>query len=146
MPSKAQPQDGERFRRAVGALARWASREDVRKRLHAGFDLPQTAWWLLQRVADEPSRGSDLAQWQGVDPSTITPQMQRLATAGLVERRRDPDDGRAFVWVATDRGQTALRTGQAAGALVFEEIIGEWSARDREAFLKALERFAGDLR
>jgi DNA-binding MarR family transcriptional regulator len=146
MPSKTQPQDGERFRRAVGALARWASREDVRRRLHAGFDLPQTAWWLLQRVADEPARGSDLAHWQGVDPSTITPQMQRLATAGLVERRRDPDDGRAVVWAATEEGRTALQTGQAAGAQVFDDLLGEWSRADRDAFLAALERFAAGLR
>jgi DNA-binding MarR family transcriptional regulator len=146
VPTTPQPEPGARLAATVAALARWSSREDVRRRIHAGFELPETAWWLLQRLADEPARASDLAVWQGVDRSTITPQVQRLADAGLIERRPDPHDGRAVTLAVTAKGRAAVRRSTAAGAEVFGELLAGWDPGDREAFVAAAERFAAGLR
>ncbi|MEO5825309.1 MAG: MarR family transcriptional regulator [Gemmatimonadales bacterium] len=57
--------------------------------VHAGQDM------LLCEVWEEPGlRQAALATRLGVEAATITRMVQRLERGGLVERRRDPHDGR----------------------------------------------------
>src|SRR5919107_1853678 len=99
--------------RAVPMLSRWFTRSDVRRSMLADTDsaLSATDAWLLGRITDTgPVRLSELADWQEVDRSTMTTQVRRLETQGLVSRVADPDDGRAVLIRATAAG--AARHGQ----------------------------------
>ncbi len=59
--------------------------------LHAGQDA------LLLLVWDQPGlRQAALAQRLGVEPPTVSRMLERLERAGLVQRRRDPHDGRLW--------------------------------------------------
>ena len=55
-----------------------------------------------------PRRVSDIGHALLLEPATLSPLLERLESAGLVTRERDPDDGRALAVGLTDAGQ-ALR-------------------------------------
>ena len=55
-----------------------------------------------------PRRLRDLADALYLEPATLSPLLKRLEAAGLIERRRDPDDDRALAVSLTPAG-VALR-------------------------------------
>lgn len=119
--------------RAVPMLVRWFTRSDVRRRMLADTDpvLSATDAWLLGRIADTgPSRLSELADWQEVDRSTMTMQVRRLETMGLVSRATDPSDGRATLVKATHAGAARHRRTKRTARGVYEGLLADWSDDD----------------
>jgi len=55
-----------------------------------------------------PRRLRELADALYLEPATLSPLLKRLESAGLIERRRDPDDDRALAVSLTPAG-VALR-------------------------------------
>jgi DNA-binding MarR family transcriptional regulator len=55
-----------------------------------------------------PRRLRELADALYLEPATLSPLLKRLEAAGLIERRRDPDDDRALAVSLTPAG-VALR-------------------------------------
>jgi DNA-binding MarR family transcriptional regulator len=119
--------------RAVPMLVRWFTRSDVRRAMLADAEpaLSATDAWLLGRIADTgPVRLSALADWQEVDRSTMTTQVRRLESMGLVSRAPDPADGRAVLVKATGPGEARhARTKETARA-VYEAFLSDWSEDD----------------
>lgn len=132
----------------MSQVVRWASRTDVRRELWgaAGRDLSPTDLWLLDAIeANGPVRASSLAEWQGVDKSTITPQIRRLEDRELIARRPDPADRRAVLLTVTPRGRRLRRTLRAHSAAVFDRALQDWSATDRDALAALLGRLVDRL-
>ncbi|MCA9723244.1 MAG: MarR family winged helix-turn-helix transcriptional regulator [Gemmatimonadales bacterium] len=68
--------------------------------LHPGQDA------LLCEIWDAPGLGqSVLADRLGVEPPTVARMVRRLERAGLLERRRDPDDARSRTVYPTPRSR-----------------------------------------
>jgi DNA-binding MarR family transcriptional regulator len=133
---------------SLSAVLRWSSRHEVRRELWGceGAELSPTDVWLLDAIEQRgPVRISDLAAWQGVDKSTVTPQVRRLEEAGLVVRHADPDDGRAALLTLTARGRRTRRRVGVAGARMLDERLAAWSERDRRALSSLLGRFVRDV-
>jgi DNA-binding MarR family transcriptional regulator len=63
---------------------------------------------MLALWENSPRRVRELADALFLEPATLSPLLKRLEAAGLLERRRDPDDDRALAVSLTDAGQ-ALR-------------------------------------
>ncbi|MDU0292804.1 MarR family transcriptional regulator [Saccharothrix longispora] len=91
-----------------------------------------------------PARSSALAEAVFSDPSTVSRQVATLVKEGLVERRADPEDGRASVLAVTDAGGRLLdeRRRQRNQALV--RLFADWEPQDRLRFIEYFERFVGD--
>ena len=53
----------------------------------------------------EPLRVNELADRLSLEPATLSPLLKRLEAAGLVVRRRDPDDERAVAVTLTPAGR-----------------------------------------
>jgi len=53
---------------------------------------------------------TDIASELGLDQSAITTMLNRMEQNGLIERRRDPNDGRSRLVYLTRRGETTLRS------------------------------------
>jgi DNA-binding MarR family transcriptional regulator len=119
--------------RAVPMLVRWFTRSDVRRSMLAHTDpaLSATDAWLLGRITDTgPVRLSQLADWQEVDRSTMTTQVRRLETLGLVARAPDPRDGRAILVRATRAGAARHRRTKQTARAVYEKLLANWTDDD----------------
>ena len=70
-----------------------------------GGSLP--VWLILSSLtaADWPAQAG-LAASLGIEGATLTRHLDRMEEAGLLRRRRDPDDRRAVRLELTDRGRT----------------------------------------
>ena len=139
---------GPRVADAIAVILRMSTRADVRRAVTgpSGQENSPTDHWLLRAIVERGTvRMSDLAAWQGVDKSTITPQVRRLEVRGLVERQVDPGDRRVSLLSATEQGRTVVTTAQEAGASFFDAVLAEWSELDRETLATLLGRFAAGL-
>ncbi|XVV04196.1 MarR family winged helix-turn-helix transcriptional regulator [Actinosynnema sp. CA-248983] len=91
-----------------------------------------------------PSRSSALAEAVFSDPSTVSRQVATLVKEGWVERRADPDDGRASVLAVTDAGKRLLDERRAQRNQAIARMLADWSEADLTAFIDHFERFVGD--
>jgi DNA-binding MarR family transcriptional regulator len=98
---------------------------------HTDPALSATDAWLLGRITDTgPVRLSQLADWQEVDRSTMTTQVRRLETLGLVARTPDPSDGRAVLVRATRAGAARHRRTKQTARAVYEKLLANWTDDD----------------
>jgi DNA-binding MarR family transcriptional regulator len=102
--------------------------------------------WLLGTIAAAGTmRVSEVARMQGVDKSTISPQLRRLEQRGLLARTTDPSDGRVVLVTATDEGRRWNEELAATGAAVFADALRGWPAEDVAALATLLTRLADHL-
>ncbi len=110
------------------------------------IELDRSAYGIMCRLADEgPSRLGVLAQAFGLDPSTITRQVQSLEAGGFVERTTDPTDRRASILVLSDVGETVLRNTREYRRGRLREVLNDWSDADQEELGRLLEKFNTSL-
>jgi DNA-binding MarR family transcriptional regulator len=109
--SVATPPELDPGRTAV-ALSTALSRLRSRLRLEGGtFETGLTITQLsaLQRVIDNgPVAGAALAQAEHIRPQSMWEIIAVLSKEGLVERRRDPSDGRKLLVAATRKGEQLI--------------------------------------
>jgi DNA-binding MarR family transcriptional regulator len=105
------------------------------------MDLDRSAYGILCRLADEgPQRLGLLATAFGLDPSTITRQVQALEKADLVRRRPDADDRRASILDLTEEGRTVLEHTRAYRRRRLEELLDDWAETDRNELARLLTK------
>ena len=131
-----------------------------------GFLLSDTAR-LLRRRFDERARssGASVAQWrvlktlhrhpglnQGqlaehleVEPITACRMIDRLEESGLVERRRDPADRRAWRIHLTEKASPMLDDLQELAGIFMEETLQGLSPAAREQLAGTLEAIRDNL-
>ncbi|ONI81852.1 MarR family transcriptional regulator [Saccharothrix sp. ALI-22-I] len=91
-----------------------------------------------------PSRSSALAEAVFSDPSTVSRQVATLVKDGLVERRADPEDGRASVLAVTEAGARLLQERRTQRNVVLARLFTDWSTQEWDQFIEYFERFVGD--
>lgn len=98
----------------------------LRRRIRAAGDpaelsLPQSS--VLARLIDEDGlTTADLAYVEGIRHQSMAATVAGLADRGLVERRRDPGDGRRMLIALTAEGRRRAEEGRQAR--------GEWLAAE----------------
>jgi DNA-binding MarR family transcriptional regulator len=120
------------LRVAVGLLVR-----KMRQPLHEG-ELTITESSALGRLErGGPATSSDLARTDRISPQSMGVTVAALLERGLIERSRDPEDGRRIVLSITEAGRRTVhdkrgaRTEQIAAALrngFSEDELGELMA------------------
>ena len=109
----------------------------------AGYDVTVAQSRLAQRIADEGSRLTELADRAQVTKQTASLLVAALEREGLVERVPDPSDGRARLIRMSARGREAA--GQAMQVVIgveqeWAEHLGpELAGQLREGLLKLRE-------
>jgi DNA-binding MarR family transcriptional regulator len=122
-------------------LARWAFDRQVRE---IGVTGPQARLLLLlNRFAGENQ--SFYAERLEVEPITLCRMVDRLEEGGLIERRRDPADRRAWRLHLTPKSrQTMERLQQRIDSLV-DEMLAGLSAAERNELERLLKAIGSNL-
>jgi DNA-binding MarR family transcriptional regulator len=105
-------------------------------------EIDRSGYGIMCRLVDEgPQRLGALAQSFGLDPSTITRQVQSLEQSGWVARRPDPADRRASLLDVTPEGSAVLVETRERRRTWLRDALQDWPERDRDEFGRLLERF-----
>lgn len=106
---------------------------------HAAFPI------IARLVVGGPARASTLADCLHSDVSTISRQTSALVHAGLIERRADPDDGRACLLAPTPKGEELYERVRELRNKWFAETLGDWKPDDIARLTDLLGRLNADL-
>ena len=113
---------------------------------HGNITLERSAYGIMCKLADEgPQRLGALAVAFGLDPSTITRQVQDLERNGLVAREDHPLDGRVSVLRMTASGRQVLRKSRRHRRARLQKALSEWSAADLTDLGRLLKEFNASL-
>ena len=115
-----------------------------------GAELPRPDFLVLARLAASTRDGdvcrlSDLAQAEGLDPSTMSRRIASLTDRGLVERAPDPDDRRAHQLRLTPEGVRALEAERARRVGVITDALADWDEADKEQLAGLLAQLTDSL-
>lgn len=118
----------------------------IKSRVTTGPEGDHSPLFLLVKLVHHgPSRASDLAEQVCADPSTVSRQVAWLVKAGLVERRADPDDGRASILVPTELGHRRVAEHSERRATTLLPVISDWTPRDRADFLRLVTKYTAGI-
>jgi DNA-binding MarR family transcriptional regulator len=138
---------GEDLMRVVGQL-----RRSVRRRVRQDWPhapLPETHLELLRLVSERPGlRVQEAAAALRLAPNTVSTLVNKLVSAGLLERRRDRRDGRAARLHLTGAAVQRIAAWRDRRQALVAQAMGSLAAADREAIadaLPALRRLADTL-
>ncbi|WP_417621787.1 MarR family winged helix-turn-helix transcriptional regulator [Parasphingorhabdus sp.] len=133
---------------AIGFLvhdtARLFRRELNERMRHSGVTGLQ--WRLLAYLArNEGTNQVKLAEFLEVEPITLSRMIDRLADAGLLSRRRDPDDRRAWCLFLEAKALPLIDELRTAATLLAEEAQDGLSADERAQLAGYVERLRQNL-
>ena len=96
---------------------------------------------LLDWIAASPGCGiQEIAAGLGVTSPTVSVGVRRLEEAGLLERRPDPQDGRAIQIFLTAQGETLRRQVQEFRQRKVQRLLASLTPQEQETLLDLLER------
>lgn len=96
---------------------------------------------LLDYIAASPGCGiQEVATGLDLATPTISVSVRRLEQAGLVERRPDPEDGRAVQLFLTAEGQALCRRAYAFRQDKMRRLLQGLTGEERATLLRLLER------
>ncbi|MFD9940506.1 MarR family winged helix-turn-helix transcriptional regulator [Nonomuraea sp. NPDC059023] len=133
------------FRSVVSTLKR-AKTHDMMGTV-AGMRVDQPDAQVLIHLLDsgEPRRVGAIAQALHVESPHVTRTVTKLERQGLLERVRDPDDGRAWrIWLTprgTDVAQVCLRV----NLELFETAMAAWDPQDRADLTRLLGKLSTEM-
>lgn len=93
--------------------------------------------YVLQRVAAGTNRGVDLARRARVSPATMSGLLDRLVSAGLVQREPHPDDRRAYAVSISERGRAVLDATERRLIDGVDSLLDALPDEDRDAVARA---------
>jgi DNA-binding MarR family transcriptional regulator len=109
-------------------------------------NLERSAYGIMCKLADEgPQRLGALATAFGLDPSTITRQVQALEENRLAERTTDPTDRRASILDLTQTGRDILDRTRSHRRSKLQAALSDWSDADLDDFGRLLKEFNASL-
>jgi DNA-binding MarR family transcriptional regulator len=106
----------------------------------------RSQWQVLTILArQEGIRQVSLSEILEVEPITVCRMVDRLAESGLVERRSNPKDRRAWKLYLTARAYDLLTTLRPIADRLFAEALDGVGDTDRAVFYATLERIRHNL-
>lgn len=115
----------------------------------AGFDITLAQARIAQRIGENGTRLTDLAEQAQVTKQTAGFLVDHMERAGYVERTPDPDDGRARLIRLAPRGVRAAAVANAEAARVereWSDHLGEDTYRDLRDALRRLREITDPYR
>ncbi|HEU0065924.1 MAG TPA: MarR family transcriptional regulator [Sphingomonas sp.] len=128
----------------IGDVSRLMRRRFDDRARQLGVTRPQ--WRTLVTLArEEGLQQAALAERIEVEPITLCRMIDRMAEAGLVERRRDPADRRAWNIYLTERSRPLIEQLRAIADDVVDASLDGIAPPERAALNDALARIRANL-
>jgi DNA-binding MarR family transcriptional regulator len=109
----------------------------------AGIELDRALFPLLVRIDRRGPIGVvELAELAGRDHSTVSRQVAKLESLGLVSRYPDPKDRRVRVAAVTAKAKALTEALDAARERLWTEALSSWSPADRKALSRLVRKLA----
>lgn len=115
------------------------------QRLKRQLGPSSTSVALLKSLCEGDARLGDLAVRLCIAPSVVSRVVVPLEAEGLVERRHDPDDARAYLLALTPDGRAVLADIRHQQSAMFAELIADWPEDDVRAAIRVCERLDAAL-
>jgi DNA-binding MarR family transcriptional regulator len=128
----------------VGSLSRLLRRA-YRQRLEGSSLTLAQARVLIYVSRNEGIRQVDLAEMLEVQPITVARLIDHLAAAGLLERRSDPGDRRAYQVVLTPAAGPALAAIAKVAAEIEAEVLRDLDEQQVAIFFSSLRQIRDKL-
>ncbi len=110
MSAAPRPESLTRLEQEVGVLVRRIRRVIAERAGSVHPELQPASYLMLSHVAEHgPMRASTVADLFSIDKGAISRQVTHLMELGLVEKSRDPEDGRAWLLSATADARARLQ-------------------------------------
>jgi DNA-binding MarR family transcriptional regulator len=112
----------------------------------AGVWLDRALFPLLVRIQRRgPLSVGELADLVGRDYTTVSRQVTKLESLGLITRQSGKTDRRVTEAVATQKGQAVSELFDAARERLAQRALADWSERDLQELTRLLRRFTDNL-
>lgn len=112
----------------------------------AALGATRAQWRVLARLArTDGARQVDLAEALDVEPISLCRMVDRLEDAGLVERRRDERDGRAWNIFLTDKARPLIEQLRLLGDRFHEDALRGISSAEITAARDVFARIRANL-
>ncbi len=126
---------------------------DVSRLLRRSFDdrargigVTRPQWRMLSTLKrHEGSNQGALADLMEVEPITLCRMVDRLEETGLVERRANPADRRAWQLYVTDKGHALMDELHPLALSLFDDALNGLDESDRHGLFAALEQVRANL-
>ena len=113
----------------------------------AGISLDRALFPLLVRVGKRGPIGVvELADMAGRDHTTVSRQVARLESLGLVARKADAADKRVRAVAITKKGLVMTRALDKAREKIAAPVLADWSEADRKTLIRLLRRLVDGAR
>ena len=136
------------------SLLVWDVARLIRKALDARateLDLTSAQWHVLstlarcQKLGESPLNQASLAELLDIEPITLSRQIDRLTAAGMIERRPDPSDRRAYLLHLTEKAWPVVMAFRDIATEVLNDALAGINEREIEALTDALERIRANI-
>lgn len=142
MPKSTEPQDTFGF--LIHDVARLL-RKNFNRRVQS-FGLTQEQCRVIVHLSrQEGIQQVDLAERLEIKPITLARLLDKLEENGLIERRRNPDDRRAFCLYLTRAGHPVLKKILAIGAATRADADKDISVAELDKLFSVLSRLKANL-
>jgi DNA-binding MarR family transcriptional regulator len=112
----------------------------------AGVSLDRALFPLLIVIERKGPLGVvELSELVGRDYTTVSRQIAKLSTLGLINRRPSKTDQRVRQAVITAKGKQMTSAIDSARERMATSVFAKWSKRDLQDLVRLLRRFADDL-
>lgn len=154
MPRQNKVQDAhisERMKELHGALISIVStlnrpRNDEQLIAKAGVRLDRALFSVLVGIERlGPIGVVNLAEVSGRDYTTVSRQVAKLESLGLVKRRESPVDRRVREAVISPKGKAMTDRIDAARERMGNEVFKDWSSDELDVFVRLIRKFADAL-
>ncbi|MGN6246619.1 MAG: MarR family winged helix-turn-helix transcriptional regulator [Motilibacteraceae bacterium] len=130
--------------RSMSGLFRLTNK--MKAHLAATGQVDWTLFPLLVRLEEHGElRVSALAESVHADISTVSRHVAALVELGWVEKRRDPDDGRASTLAITEEGLAAVRRNRTQRDAMLAEVVADWDPADVDRLAGLLARLVDGM-
>lgn len=145
-PTEEEMQDADDLGLQLVRLGRMMAHAKARFLRRNDDGLETAAYVLLVHLlGDGPQRTTALADAVHSDTSTVSRQIAALVRHGLVERRADPEDGRACLLAATVKGEDVLHQQRRQRNKEIACLLRHWSQEDIRHLIGLLDRMNTEL-